>query len=98
MGRYFSNTFENIKAHFAFTYKNFGTHILFISLLALMFYFENIYLVWFIVLVAVSFFFFKNAVKGNSFYFLVITLLYAYIGVSYVVIELLLMTGFDMGE
>ena len=88
---------KNIKAHFAFTYKNFGTHILFISLLALMFYFESIYLVYFIVLAAVSFLFFKNAVKDNSFYFLVITLLYAYIGLSYVVIELLLMTEFDMG-
>jgi hypothetical protein len=88
---------KNIKAHFAFTYKNFGTHILFISLLALMFHFENIYLVWFIVLAVVGFLFIKNAVNENSFYFLVITLLYAYIGLSYVVIELLLMTGFDMG-
>jgi len=62
-----------------------------------MFYFENIYLVWFIVLAAAGFFFFKDAIKENSFYFLVVTLLYAYIGLSYVVIELLLMTGFDMG-
>ena len=93
----FVSQYKNIKAHFAFTYKNFGAHILFISLLALMFYFENIYLVWFIVLAAVSFLFFKNAVKENSFYFLVITLLYAYIGLSYVVIELLLMTGLIWG-
>jgi hypothetical protein len=49
------------------------------------------------VLAAVSFFFFKDAIKENSFYFLVVTLLYAYIGLSYVVIELLLMTGLDMG-
>ena len=33
--------YKNIKAHFAFTYKNFGVHILFISLLALMTYFQN---------------------------------------------------------
>ena len=89
--------YKNIKAHFAFTYKNFGTHILFISLLALMFYFEKIYLVWFVFLIAVSFLFFKNALKEGSFYFLVITLLYAYIGLSYVVIELLLISGLDMG-
>ena len=93
----FMSQYKNIKAHFAFTYKNFGTHILFISLLSLMFYFENIYLVWFIVLAAVSYLFFKNAVKEHSFYFLVITLLYAYIGLSYVVIEMLLMTGLEMG-
>jgi Predicted membrane protein (DUF2157) len=89
--------YKNIKTHFAFTYKNFGAHILFISLLALMFHFENIYLLWFIVLAGVSFLFFKNAVKENSFYFLVITLLYAYIGLSYVVIELFLVPGLDIG-
>ena len=89
--------YKNIKAHFAFTYKNFGTHILFISLLALMFYFENIYLLWFIALSGLSFLYFKNAVKESSFYFLVITLLYAYIGLSYVVIELLSRSDLDMG-
>ena len=89
--------YKNIKAHFAFTYRNFGTHILFISLLALMFYFESWYPVWFIMLASVSFWFFKSALKEGSFYFLVVTLLYAYIGLSYVVIELLLMTGLDMG-
>jgi hypothetical protein len=89
--------YKNIKAHFAFTYKNFGAHILFISLLALMFYFENIYLLWFIVLAGVSFLFFKNAVKESSFYFLVVTLLYAYVGLSYVVIELFSKSGLDIG-
>lgn len=89
---------KNIKAHFAFTYKNFGAHIAFISLLALMFYFENIYLVWFMVLAVISFLCFRNALKESSFYFLVVTVLYAYIGLSYVVIRLFLMTGFDMGQ
>ena len=92
----FLSQYKNIKAHFAFSYKNFGVHILFISLLALMFYFENIYLVWFIVLAIVSFWGFKNAIKENSFYFLVVTLLYAYIGLSYVVIEMIVMRGPDM--
>ena len=36
-----------------------------------------------------GFLFFKNALKENSFYFLVITILYAYIELSYVVIQLL---------
>lgn len=88
---------RNIKEHFAFTYKNFGIHLLFISCLAAMFYFENIYLVWFAVLAGICFFFFKNALKENSFYFLVITLLYAYIGLSYVVIELLFLAGDGIG-
>lgn len=80
---------RNLKAHFAFTYKNFGAHILFISCLAAMFNFEDIYLIWFVVLAAITFFFFKTAMKENSFYFLVIAMLYAYIGLSYVVIKLL---------
>ena len=88
--------YKNIKAHFAFTYKNFGVHILFISLLALMTYFQNMYLICLVLLAGVSFVFFKNALKENSFYFLVITLLYAYIGVSYVVVRLLSKSAFDM--
>ncbi|MEO7562159.1 MAG: DUF2157 domain-containing protein [Ferruginibacter sp.] len=82
-------TYKNIKAHFAFTYKNFGLNILFISLLAALFYFENIYMIWFVVITAASSFFFRNAIKEKSFYFLVITVLYAYTAVSYVVINLL---------
>src|ERR1700733_6710974 len=35
---------KNIKKHFAFTYANFGTHILFISCLAAMFNFDRQYL------------------------------------------------------
>lgn len=80
---------KNIKAHFAFTYKNFGTNILFIALLAGMFSYGSFYLIWFLVILAVASWFFINAVKENAFYFLVITILYAYIAVCYVVINLL---------
>lgn len=85
----FLSVSKNIKTHFYFTYKNFGCHILLVSLLAAMFYFENYYLLLFLPLCIASFLFFKNALKENSFYFLVITILYAYIGLSYVVIQLL---------
>ena len=85
----FASVYKNIKAHFYFTYKNFGCHILLISLLAAMLYFENYYLFWFLFLSVACFLFFKNALKENSFYFLVIAILYAYIGLSYVVIQLL---------
>jgi len=80
---------KNIKAHFAFTYKNFGAHILFIALLAAMFTYENIYLVWFLAIIATAYWFFINAVKENAFYFLVVTVLYAYIAVCYVVVDVL---------
>ena len=77
---------KNIKAHFAFTYKNFGAHGLLISCLAGLF---TINYLWFIILAAVCAYLFITAIREKSFYFIVITLLYAYIGISYMVIELL---------
>jgi hypothetical protein len=82
---------KNVKAHFAFTYKNFGASILFIACLAAMFRYDNIYLLWFLVLALITAYFFKSALKERSFYFLVISVLYAYVGISYVVMELLFM-------
>ncbi|MDQ6845690.1 MAG: hypothetical protein M3Z92_15310 [Bacteroidota bacterium] len=39
-----ASSIKNIKAHFYFTYMNFGCHILLVSLLAAMFHFENTYI------------------------------------------------------
>ena len=82
-------TNRNHKSHFGFTYKNFGTHILFISLLAALFHFDDFYLVSFIFIIALSFVYFKNAMEEKSFYFLVSTVGYFYIALSYFVIHLL---------
>ena len=80
---------KKLKTHFEFTYTNFGTHMLFISCLAAMFYFEQFYLWWFITLTAISYVFYQKAIKEKSFYFLLIVSLYFYIGLSAVVIRLL---------
>jgi Predicted membrane protein (DUF2157) len=89
---------QDIKSHFAFTYINFGMHLLFISTLAGMFQFENIYLLWFLFLIGIAFYFYKEAMRTKSFYFLLILTLYSYIGLSYVVIQLLFYTlHADMG-
>jgi len=80
---------KKLKPHFEFTYTNFGTHLLFISCLAAMFYFEQFYLLWFIALIAISYFFYQKAINEKSFYFLLILSLYFYIGLSSVVIRLL---------
>ena len=77
------------KQHFEFTYANFGTHVLFVSCLAAMFHFERMYLLWFLLLAALATFFYIKSMQRSSFYFLVVTTLYAYIGISYVVIKLL---------
>ncbi len=83
-----ATTRQNIKAHFEFTYKNFGIHILFISLLAAMFQFE-FYFPWFIGLLCVFYYFYRNSIKERSFYYLLVSTLYSYIGMNYVVVRLL---------
>jgi hypothetical protein len=86
-----------IKTHFAFTYSNFGAHLLFISCLAAMFEFDNIYIVWFLLLAGITWYFYNKAIQDRSFYFMLILTLYAYIGISYVVIRFLLNRDFSEG-
>jgi hypothetical protein len=78
-----------IKKHFEFTYSNFGTHLLFISILAAIFHFDNLYLLFFLLLAMVSFLYYLKAVKEKSFYYLLVFSLYFYIGLSYTLITLL---------
>ncbi|MBC7423638.1 MAG: DUF2157 domain-containing protein [Ferruginibacter sp.] len=83
---------KKIKAHFDFTYTNFGTNISFISCLTAMMHFERSYLLWFVLLAGISYYFYAKAVKEKSFYFLLIMSLYAYVGVSYVIMRFLFYT------
>lgn len=89
----FASVFYHVKAHFYFTYKNFGCHILLISLLAAEFNFEHLYFLWFIILLTACYFLYRNALQEKSFYLLVISILYVYIGLSYVFVSFL----FDRG-
>ncbi|MRG44280.1 DUF2157 domain-containing protein [Chitinophaga sp. SYP-B3965] len=84
------STKRNIKQHFSFTYHNFGVHILFIALLSALFVFDATYFLWFLLLAGVATAIYFMALKNRSFYFLLITILYAYVGLSYVVVWLLL--------
>lgn len=86
-----------IKEHFAFTYSNFGAHLLFISCLAAMFEFDKIYFLWFLLLMGIAGFFYRKAIQERSFYYMLILTLYAYIGISYVVVMLLLDNDFSDG-
>ena len=76
---------KNFKKHFAFTYKNFGYHLFFVAAIAAMVVFNSLYLVIFIFLVAAGFFLYHLALKSNSFYLFVITALYVYAAISYVI-------------
>ena len=82
---------KDFKKHFEFTYTNFGMHILFICCIAAMFHFHAVYLFWFLLLMGIAFYFYTWAMLEHSFYILLITTLYAYFGISYVVINLLSM-------
>lgn len=78
---------RNFKKHFEFTYANFGTHLVFISCLAAMFHFIAFYVMWFILLMGMVYFFYRKALQDRSFYFILIVTLYAYIGISYMVLN-----------
>lgn len=90
---------KDIKAHFGFTYTNFGMNILFIACLAGMIVFEDFYLLWLLPLAAIVFYFYKQALATNSFYLLLMLTIYGYIGISYVTTLILtyLDRGFDLG-
>jgi hypothetical protein len=92
---YFSQK-KRIKSHFEFTYSNFGAHLLFISVLAAIFHFDAIYLLFFILLIAAGYFFYIKAIKEKSFYFLLILSLYLYIGLSYSIVRIIFVNG-EMG-
>ena len=78
---------RNIKKHFAFTYKNFGVHLLLISCIAGMFLFKSMYLLWFLMLLLPCLYIFYTALSDASLYFVVVSVLYAWVGVSYIMTD-----------
>ncbi len=93
----FVSKHHNFKKHFEFTYVNFGMHILFLAAIAAMIHFENVYLLWFLLVSGLAFYFYTRALAVRSFYTLLITTLYTYFALSYVVINLISrMTNFDI--
>lgn len=87
---------KNLKKHFAFTYQNFGTHIIFIACIAAMCVFDETYFLWFLFMCAIGTYIFLQAFRERSFYFVLITVLYGYVGLS-IVVTRLLSKGNDIG-
>jgi hypothetical protein len=77
---------RKIKMHFEFTYTNFGMHVLFISCLAGLFHFDSLNVLWFAGLCGIVIYFYREALRTRSFYFCLFLALYAYTGLSYMVI------------
>jgi hypothetical protein len=78
---------KEIKGHFEFTYKNFGTHTLFIALVCGMIRFENYELLWFLPIAAFAYYTYRDALRNRSFYFLLVLIAYAYGSASYLLLK-----------
>ncbi|HTB31016.1 MAG TPA: DUF2157 domain-containing protein [Bacteroidia bacterium] len=79
---------RNIKKHFKFTYFNFATHLLFVSCLAGMFCLDP-WLAFTALLGLIVYFSLRHAKKDKSLYFLLFTVLYGYVGLTYLVFKML---------
>jgi len=74
-----------LKKHFSLTYLNFGVHILMISTLAGMMALDQSLLFFLLLCVAVGFFLWYARTR-SSLYFLTVSVLYGYIGFTYMLI------------
>ncbi len=78
---------RNIKKHFDFTYLNFGVHILFVSCIAGLTVLEMGWLFApFLALITAAFVMYAR--REQSFYFLIVAVVYAYWGLSYLIFQL----------
>jgi hypothetical protein len=71
---------RNIKAHFEFTYKNFGFHLLMVGLCAALTMLDSTRLIWACLLGLTCFYFYHKGKQESAIYFVAFTSLYAYYG------------------
>jgi hypothetical protein len=74
----------NFKKHFKFSYQHYGVHVAFIALLTGYFFYYNsaFCFLWILGLFSLAWFIYRDAFKNQSFYFLLLVILYSYIAVS----------------
>lgn len=85
---YLSVRFQ-FKKHFKFTYQHFGVHLSFISLIAgYFFYYDSALSFLFLFTVfALAFYIYKDSMKHQSFYFLLLAVIYGYVAFSCLVVR-----------
>jgi len=88
---------NNFKAHFSYTYRNFSIHLSYISLLAAMFHYDNIYLLWFLCISVLTAFICRFTLNIQSFYFFITAILYCYIAACYVLYNLVFSLNDEVG-
>ncbi len=79
---------KNIKKHFSFSYNTFASNLLFIALLAALFS-QPYKWISFICLAAICYYYIKYAIEQQSFIFLLFSVVYGYIALTYCVVSML---------
>lgn len=87
---------KTIKKHFSFTYNNFALNILCIAALAALFG-QDLKIISLLALAGICFYFIKQALVQQSYLFLLLSVLYGYIGLTYIIFYLLAEIG-NMNE
>jgi hypothetical protein len=87
---------KGLKRHFTFTYLNFGGNLLFLSSLAGLFVLDAQRLIFAVLLAAFCFGFITYARRENSFWFMLIAVIYGYIGFTYLVFRMNVIDDFGV--
>ena len=86
---------KGIKSHFGFTFHYFASNLLFIATLVLLFSYS--FKVFSVIGIALlSWFYIRYAIKNQSFLFLLLTVIYAYVALTYLFFNFLLIGGNDL--
>lgn len=86
---------RDFKKHFCFTYLNFASNMLFIAVLSGIFS-SPLHFLYLMALTALVYYFVRYARKEKSFYFLLIAVVYGYIGVTHQLFSIMEMAGLSM--
>jgi hypothetical protein len=86
---------KNIKKHFGFSYNTFAANILFIATLAALFD-QPFKWLSILFLTGICYYYIKYAIAQHSFLFLLLSVVYGYIGLSYCVFKILVSLNGDI--
>ncbi|MDZ4664355.1 MAG: DUF2157 domain-containing protein [Bacteroidota bacterium] len=87
---------KDVKKHFGFTYNNFASNILFIALLAGLFNEGYMAFVYFLLIAGLVFYYMRYAIAEKSFLFLLLSVVYGYIALTYSFFSLLIQIGNEL--
>ena len=80
---------KDVKKHFGFTYNNFAANMMFIATLAALFD-KEFKIISFLFLALICFYYIRYAIAEQSFLFLLLSVLYGYIGLTYAFFSVLI--------